>query len=87
MAQAIEMEIETNFDFFIRNISEFVATHRGQFALLRNSSVVGFYDSVRSAEQAGAREFSDGIFSIQEVNDEPVDLGFFSYAVDNRNSQ
>lgn len=87
MTHALEYEIENNFNYFVRNLSEFVEAHRGQFALLRNASVIGFHDSVREAEASGARKFSDGVFSIQEVNDEPVDLGFFTYAVDNRNAQ
>lgn len=87
MAHAIEVEIDRNFDFFMRNVSDFIERHRGQFALLRHSSVVGFHNSVKEAEETGVDRFSDGIFSIQEVSDDPVDLGFYTYAADNRDPQ
>jgi hypothetical protein len=84
MSNAIEMEIEQNFDFFQRNLSGFIERHRGKFALLRNRSVINFHESIRSAEVEGSSQFPDGVFSIQEVSDEPVDLGFFTHAFDTR---
>ena len=84
MAHTLEFEIDQNFDFFQRNISRFIDEYRGKFALLRSGDVVRFHDSIVAAESAGAQEFSDGIFSIQEVTDKPVDLGFFTHAFDHR---
>ena len=86
MQQNIEREIDRNFDFFARNAAKFIEQHRGQFALLKDSSVVGFHDTVREAEREAA-QFSDGIYSIQEVSDDPVDLGFYTYAADNRTAE
>ena len=84
MERALEMEIESNFDFFLRRVGSYLPEKKGQFALLRNADVVSFHTTVSAAEMAGAQRFGDGIYSIQEVTDEPVDLGFFSYAVNSR---
>jgi hypothetical protein len=46
---------------------------------MRDGEVVGFFDTPREALKAAAEKFSDGIFSIQEVTDEPIDLGFWSH--------
>jgi hypothetical protein len=82
MLRAIETEIDRNFDFFQRNLSQFLPTDLGRFALLRNCSVVQFCGTPFEAEMAGEAQFPDGIYSIQEVTDSPVDLGFFTYAFD-----
>ena len=48
--------------------------------------MIDFHESVLEAEKKGENEFPDGVFSIQEVTDEPVDLGFFTHASDNRDA-
>jgi len=84
MAMTLEAEIDRNFDYFQRHLSSFVANHRGQFALLRDANVVDFLDSIIDAERKGTNHFPDGRFSIQEVTDQPADLGFFTHAFDQR---
>lgn len=80
MAHALEMEIDRNFVYFLHHITHFVDQHKGKFALLRGEAVISFHDTLLSAEEQAAQHFADGLFSIQEVNDEPVDLGFYTYA-------
>lgn len=82
MALAIEAEIDRNFDYFLRHVASFVSGNRGKYALLHNCAVVAFHDSLIDAEREGEESFPDGIFSIQEVTDQPVDLGFFTHAMD-----
>jgi hypothetical protein len=40
---------------------------------------VAFFKKPGDANRAGVEAFPDGIFSIQEVTDEPIDLGFWSH--------
>lgn len=87
MAHALEMEIDRNFVYFVHHVTEFVDQHKGQFALLRGASVVSFHNTLLSAEEKAARTFADGLFSIQEVNDQPVDLGFYTYAAHNGDTE
>lgn len=72
-------EVDRNYDAFTRTLGSIIDTHRDQLALMRDARIVGFYDTPREALRAGAEFFPDGIFSIQEVTDEPIDLGFWSH--------
>jgi len=41
--------------------------------------IIDFFAKPGDANRAGVERFPDGIFSIQEVTDEPIDLGFWSH--------
>lgn len=72
-------EVEQNYDAFVRMLGAILADHRDQLALMRDGKVVGFYCTPREALEAATAKYADGIFSIQEVTDEPIDLGFWSH--------
>lgn len=82
MAEALEQEIDRNFDFFLRHLNRYLPDHLGQFALLKNCQVIDFFGKLIEAERVGNQRFPDGIYSIQEVTDNPVDLGYMNYAID-----
>ncbi len=77
--QKQSLEVDQNFDFFQRHLAAFLPEHRDEYALIRSREIVGFYKKVGDAYREGLEKFSDRIFSIQEVTDEPIDLGFFSH--------
>ena len=77
-----EQEIDQNFDFFQCNLRRFLKDRRGQFALLRSRKVIGFFDGPGEAFRAGLARFPDEIFSIQEVEDRPAEMGLMSLALD-----
>ena len=72
-------QIDANYDAFQRTLAAILPEHRDQHALMRDREIVGYYASVGEAYRAGLARFSDRLFSIQEVTDEPIDLGFFSH--------
>ena len=72
-------EVDRNYDQFMRMLATLLPEHRDQLALMRDGEVVGFFETPRGALEAAAQKFPDGIFSIQEVTDEPIDLGFYSH--------
>lgn len=74
-----KLEVDQNYDAFSRMLGTLLPQHRDQLALMRDGEVVGFYTTPREALEAATQKFSDGIFSIQEVTDEPIDLGFWSH--------
>jgi len=78
-----QLEVDRNYDAFIRTLSTLLSEHRGQYALMRQGKIVGFFDRPGAANVAGCERFSDGVFSIQEVTDEPIDLGFWSHVAAN----
>lgn len=76
----LDIEIDANYDFFRRNLKDFIAEHHHRYAVLREQRVVDFFDEVADADRAARAAFPDGLYSIQPVIDAPIDLGFFSHA-------
>jgi hypothetical protein len=74
-----KLEVDRNYDVFMRTLSSLLPEHRDEYALMRDGQIVGFFKKPGDANRAGVETFSDGIFSIQEVTDEPIDLGFWSH--------
>jgi hypothetical protein len=80
MIDPLEAEIDANYDFFRRTLGDYLPEHHRQYAVIRHKRIVGFFDAVAEAGDAARRAYPDGLFSIQQVMDEPIDLGFFSHA-------
>ena len=77
----LQREIDGNFDAFQRVVARHLPEHRGEWALMRHGEIVSLHPTAGQAEDAGVSAFHDDLFSIQEVTDEVVDLGFFSHVV------
>ena len=80
-ARTKQEEVDRNFEFFQRQLSQLLPDHGGKFALIRDCQIIDFFDTAQDANTAGARLYSDGLFSIQKVTDEIGDLGFYSHAM------
>jgi hypothetical protein len=78
--QKLRAEVDANYDFMQCRLSTYLPDHAGEYALLKSRALVGFYPKAGEAYREGLKRFGDGIFSIQEVTAEPLDLGFFSQA-------
>ena len=81
MSDQKRKEIERNWRAISKRMNEYIPLHSNKYALMRNGEVVEFYSGWEDAYKTGARFYSDGLFSIQQVTKTPVDLGFFSHAV------
>lgn len=81
MADALKIEVDHNYDFFQRTVAQYLPEHAGEYALLKSAALVDFFDGPGNAYRAGLHRFSDGLFSVQLVTGEPVELGFYSIAV------
>ncbi len=77
-------EIEQNFQAFLGVVGPLLAEHTGEFALLRHRKVVDLFPRAIDAMSEGHHRFGDGLFSVQRITDRPLDLGFLSYAADER---
>ena len=74
---ALTIEVDRNYDFFQRSMTRYLPEHLGEYALLRHAEVVDFFADARIAEARG-ETFADGLYSIQLVDPEPVNLGLYS---------
>jgi hypothetical protein len=81
---AFDTEVDYNFDAFEQKLGSILPAHRGEFALLNRGNIISYFPDEASALTAGRLKFPDGLFSVQEVTDRPVDLGFFSHAINSR---
>ncbi len=77
----LSAEIDKNYAYFQTRLASLLEHHRNRYALLRQQEIVGVYDTVRDAKMTGDKFFSDGLFSIQQIESEPLNLGYFSHAV------
>lgn len=80
----IQDQIDQNYAAFTALLPDLMKTSAGKWALLRNERIEAVFDTGRDAQLAGEKLFADRLFSVQEVRDRAVDLGWFSHAVPQR---
>lgn len=82
MCDPFRQEVERNYKVFAEKLPSLLASHRGKFALMKDGEIVEFFDTARDAYVTGLKLFEkDRPFSVQEVAETPIDLGFFSHAL------
>ena len=81
MNESLQKEIDTNFEVFQKILPDLFPYEADRWALMRHGECVDFYDTLRDAETAGRAIYKDQIFSVQQVSDAVVDLGWFSHAM------
>lgn len=74
-------QVEKNYATFKKQLPELVIKHRGKFALMHDGEIVEFFDTARDAFITGQKLFEINGFSVQEITDVPIDLGYFSHAL------
>ncbi len=73
-------EVDNNFEAFKEKLPEIIKEHKDEYALIKNKEILGYYKDFESALEYAEKTISDNIFSIQEVQDMEINLGFYSYA-------
>jgi hypothetical protein len=73
-------EVDLNFEAFLAELPGILPVRRGQYAILRDRSIVAYCGNALAAMTEGARRFADGRYSVQEVTADRDNLGFYSYA-------
>lgn len=75
-----EAEIDANYEAFNAMLPTLMALAPGKYALMKERQVIGAFDGVGGALQEGFSRYGvDGLFSIQEITDQPICLGWYSY--------
>ncbi len=73
-----QKEVNDNYEFFKKEEPKLKKHYSGKYALLRKKKIIAFYDTVGDADTTGTTFFKDQLFSIQKVNQKPLNLGIFS---------
>ncbi len=75
-----QTEVDRNYESFREKLPDLLKTDANRFALMRRREVVACFDTSRDALEAGSKLYKDGRFSVQEITNRTVDLGYFSRA-------
>ncbi len=79
--EIIQNAVDKNYAAFRKQLPRLLETHPGQFALLRDEQIIDFFGTAREAAAYAQSNFDDELYSVQEVTDTAIDLGWFSHAV------
>lgn len=78
---ALQQEVDKNYAAFAHMLRDLMADRAGKYALLRQEKLVDVFDTAGDAKKFAAAQYPDGLFSIQQITDRVVDLGYFSHAM------
>ena len=56
-----------DYDFFVEQLPVLLDEHQGQVALIRQRRIVGYFDSMQDAVDAGIKQFGPERFIAQEI--------------------
>lgn len=80
-----QKQVDENYAAFLQRLqdSEFYRQHYGKYALMHDRKIVDLFDSWDDAHKTAKLLYTKAneLFSIQKVDDAPVDLGFYSHAI------
>lgn len=79
--ESIQEEVDRNYEAFLSLLPTIIGSHRDKYALMKGGKILGYYSSAEDARVAAATFIADGLFSIQQVTDMAINLGYFSNAV------
>ncbi len=79
--EEVQKEVDRNYVAFQRMLPSILSQRGGQFALMKGGDCIAFFDTGRDAQIAGQTLYGEGKFSVQEVTQRVVDLGWYSRAL------
>jgi hypothetical protein len=80
--EARRAEVQANYAAFVVALPELLSHCAGKFAVLRNRKIVEVFDNFATALAYCAQSFPDRLFSIQEIEADPLYFGAVTYAAD-----
>lgn len=84
MTGELEEEADRNYDALMARLGSLLPARRGEWALMRHGEIAGYFPDESRALACGRQSYGDGVYSIQQITDRTVDLGFYSHAIDPR---
>ena len=78
---AAEREVNENYDYYQKMLPEWRDAHLNGHVLIHHQKPMGFFESIRDAIQVGIKDYGMGNFSVQSIENIPVDLGHQSNAL------
>ena len=79
--EMFQEEVDKNYNAFVALDDDFYRHNLGRYALMKNAEIVEVFSSWQDARKAAKLLYKEAPFSIQKVEKEDVDLGFYSHAI------
>lgn len=73
--EEIQKEVDNNYQFFLKEKDNIPQYLLDKYVLIRKEEFIEYFDSMDDAIKYAKIKFEDGLYSVQKVNDLPVDLG------------
>ena len=77
----VSREVKDNYRHFLEHLASLLGTQRGQWCLLHRQQIIGFYPTMEDAYREGVAKYPNRRFSIQEVCNEPLNMGSHAVAL------
>lgn len=81
MHKTQQQEVDDNYREFVKLLPSIIVQHGNKCALMKDGEIKGYFSTFEDASMAGSQFIEDGIFSVQQVSNIAIDLGFFNYAI------
>ncbi|MGE4352020.1 MAG: hypothetical protein AB7E52_07530 [Bdellovibrionales bacterium] len=75
-----QAEIDANYKIFRALLPDLLKEKKGKFLVLRHSEAIESFDTMHDAIIFASRSYDDGLFSVQEITDKVIDMGWYSDA-------
>ncbi len=72
--------VDENYEAFSTLLPNLIEKHAGKFVVMRDKKPIHFFDTMRDAVVHATDKYDDGLFSVQEITEEPIDMGWLSCA-------
>ena len=74
--EEVQKEIDKNYEFFLKELPNIFSLYSNKYVLLKNAEIIDYFDTLDDAIKYAKMRFEDGLYSIQKVNEPPVNLGY-----------
>ena len=75
--EQMQEEVDRNYEAFKK--MEFDSNDKGKYALLKDAKLITILSSVEEAIRVGEKKYPDSLYSFQEIDAQPIDLGIWSH--------
>ena len=74
-----QTEVDQNYDYFTGILKDIMPDHAGEYAVIRHKEIVKYFQDLEDAAIDAKARFTDGMYSIQKVDDNVIRLGIYSF--------
>ncbi|MGI9256286.1 MAG: hypothetical protein ACR2PY_05075 [Salinispira sp.] len=78
----INEQTRKNVDAYKKAEDNLIQDHYGKYAVFSNGNLEGIYNDLDDAYKIGLQLYGDGKFTIRQIGQKPINLGFMSTLID-----